>query len=344
LREYYPLWVLYPSVTMLTVANTINAGADISAIAAGINLLVPIPTSALPIPIGLMILALQILGSYRLITSVFKWLTLALLAYVGAAFFARPDWSAVLHGTLIPTIRMERDFLMALVAVLGTTISPYLFFWQASEEVEEEITEGRLTERERAGATDDELRSATWDVGLGMAFSNLVMYFIILATGATLHASGQTSIATAAEAAQALAPFAGRAAEALFALGLIGAGVLAVPVLTGSAAYAAAEAGGWRSGLSTRPREAKAFYTVIVASTVVGMLMDFAHIDPITALYWTAVLNGLLAPPLLALVMLMANNRLVMGERTNGRGLNVLGWGTVLVMSAAAVGLLWSWR
>ena len=344
LRRNYPRWVRYPAIAMLVVANTINAGVDIGAIAAGVNLLVPIPTSALTLPIGLLILALQILGSYRLIARVFKWLTLALLTYVGAAFLARPDWGEVLRGTLLPSLHLDGDLLMALVAVLGTTISPYLFFWQASEEVEEEISAGRESVAQRAGATDPELQAARWDVGAGMAFSNVVMYFIILASAATLHTSGQRSITSAAEAAQALEPLAGRAAEALFAIGIIGAGMLAIPILTGSAAYAVAEGGGWRSGLSTRPRDAKVFYAVIITSTLIGMLIDFSDLDTITALYWTAVLNGLLAPPLLVLVMLIANNRSVMGERTNGRALNLLGWGAVVAMSAAALGLLWTWR
>ena len=344
LRRNYPRWVRYPAIAMLVVANTINAGVDIGAIAAGVNLLVPIPTSALTLPIGLLILALQILGSYRLIARVFKWLTLALLTYVGAAFLARPDWGEVLRGTLLPSLHLDGDLLMALVAVLGTTISPYLFFWQASEEVEEEISAGRESVAQRAGATDRELRAARWDVGAGMAFSNVVMYFIILASAATLHTSGQRSITSAAEAAQALEPLAGRAAEALFAIGIIGAGMLAIPILTGSAAYAVAEGGGWRSGLSTRPRDAKVFYAVIITSTLIGMLIDFSDLDTITALYWTAVLNGLLAPPLLVLVLLIANNRSVMGERTNGRTLNLLGWGAVVAMSAAALALLWTWR
>jgi NRAMP (natural resistance-associated macrophage protein)-like metal ion transporter len=343
LRRHYPRWVLYPAVFVLVTANTINAGADIGAIAAGLNLLVPIPIPAMIIPISLTILALQLWGSYRLIARVFKWLTLALFAYIGAAFFAHPDWGAVLRGTLIPTIRLDGTFLMALVAILGTTISPYLFFWQASQEVEEEEEEGRVRLWQRQGATTTELRYAGWDVGIGMFFSNLVMYFIILTTAATLHAAGQTDIASAAEAARALEPLAGRGAEALLALGLVGTGFLAVPILTGAGAYAVAEAWGWRSGLDEEPRRAKPFYGVIVGATLVGMLINFVGINPITALYWTAVLNGLLAPPLLVLIMLIANNRSVMGERTNGRALNVLGWATTLAMAAAALGLLVSW-
>jgi NRAMP (natural resistance-associated macrophage protein)-like metal ion transporter len=343
LRRHYPRWVLYPAVSILVVANTINAGVDIGAIAAGLNLLVPIPITAMIIPITVAILALQLFGSYRLIARVFKWLTLALFAYIGAAFFAHPDWGAVRRGTLLPTVRLDQAFLMALVAILETTISPYLFFWQASEEVEEEVSLGRTKLSQRRGATDRELRLAAWDVDLGMLFSNVVMYFIILATAATLHVAGQTDIGSAAEAAKALEPLAGSAASTLLALGLIGSGFLAVPILTGAGAYAAAEAWGWQYGLNESPRRAKPFYAVIIAATLVGMLIDFVGINPITALYWTAVLNGVLAPPLLVLIMLMANNRAVMGERTNGLGLNILGWATAAAMAAAALGFVVSW-
>jgi NRAMP (natural resistance-associated macrophage protein)-like metal ion transporter len=340
LRQHYPRWVRYPAVAMLVVANTINAGVDIGAIAAALNLLVPLPINAFIVPIAVGILALQIFGSYPLIARTFKWLTLSLLAYVGAALFAHPDCGAVVRGTLLPTISRDRSFLMALVAILGTTISPYLFFWQASEEVEEETSLGRLDEASRRGATDAELRLAAWDVDLGMLASNGVMYFILLASAATLHTAGLTQIGSAAEAARALDPLAGHAATWLFALGIIGTGMLAVPILTTAAAAAVAESFGWQSSPDARLSEAKPFYAVIVGSTLVGLLVNVLGIDPITALYWTAVLNGLLAPPLLVLIMLIANNPTVMGTRVNGRGLNVLGWGTVGVMTAAAAGLV----
>lgn len=257
LRKHYSGAVLYPAVVALFVANTINAGADIGAIAAGINLLVPVPVAFLIVPIAVTIVALQIWGSYRLIANVFKWLTLALLAYVGSAVLAHPDWGAVLRGTVIPTIQLDRTFLATLVAILGTTISPYLFFWQASQEVEEEVSMGRKSVAERQGATRGELKYAAWDTCIGMLVSNVVMYFIILATGATLFASGQTDIQSATDAAEALRPIAGDAASILLALGLIGAGFLAVPILTGSAAYALSEAFGWRSGLDEEPGRAK---------------------------------------------------------------------------------------
>lgn len=343
LRQHYPRRVLYSAVIVLLLANTINAGADIGAIAAGINLLVPIPPAALIVPITLAILGLQVFGSYRLIARTFKWLTLALFAYIGAAFFARPDIGDVVRGTFIPTLRFDQTFIMALVALLGTTISPYLFFWQASQEVEEEISEGRTTQLLRQGATRSELRTAGWDVGIGMFFSNIVMYFIILTTAATLHREGLTDINTATEAAEALAPLAGRGAEALLALGLIGSGFLAVPILTGSGAYAAAEAWGWRYGLDEKPEQARPFYAVIILATVVGMLINYVGINPIHALYWTAILNGLLAPPLLVLIIAIGRNESVMGERRLGGVLLIACWLTAAAMTVAAIALVASW-
>jgi NRAMP (natural resistance-associated macrophage protein)-like metal ion transporter len=339
-RQHYSRRLLYPVVFALVMANVINAGVDIGAIGAAINLLVPIPIPVLIIPIAIAILAVQIFGSYRLIASIFKWLTLALFAYIAAAFFARPDLAAVLRGTFIPTFRLDRLYLATLVALLGTTISPYLFFWQAEQEVEEEISMGRKRLWQRSGATTKELKYAAWDVNIGMFLSNVVMYFIILTSAATLFAAGKTHIGTAAEAAQALRPLAGNGASLLLAVGLIGAGILAVPVLTGSAAYAVSEAFGWTRGLDEKPRHAQKFYLVIIAATLVGMLINFVGINPIDALFWTAVVNGMLAPPLLVVIMMIANNRKVMGDRVNGRWMNVLGWATTLVMAAAAIALI----
>jgi NRAMP (natural resistance-associated macrophage protein)-like metal ion transporter len=344
LRRHYPRWLLYPAVLLLTVANTINAGADIGAVAAGINLITGAPTWLMVLPVTGAILGLQLWGSYRLIANTFKWLTLALLAYFGAGFLSHPDWGAVLRHTFIPTVRLDSEFLAVLVAILGTTISPYLFFWQASEEVEEEITLGRTKLRQRQGATKQELRYAWLDVNAGMAFSNLVMYVIILTTAATLHQAGQTDIQSAADAAQALRPIAGDAAGVLFALGLIGAGFLAVPILTGSAAYAVSEAFGWKYGLDEKPARAKQFYAVIVVASLAGTAMDFTGINPIDALFWTAVINGFVAPPLLVLIMHMANNERVMGERRNHALANAVGWATSAIMVAAAAGLVLTWR
>jgi NRAMP (natural resistance-associated macrophage protein)-like metal ion transporter len=252
LRKYYSRKLLYPVVLGLVIANTINAGVNIGAMAAAINMLVPISIPVLIIPITLIILAVQIWGSYRMIAKIFKWLTLALFAYILSAFFAKPDWGEVLRHTLIPTFQLDHTFILTLMAIMGTTISPYLFFWQANQEVEEEMSMGRKHLWQRKGATDKELKYASWDVNIGILFSNAVMYFIILATGATLFKAGQTNIQSATEAAEALRPLAGDAAQVLFAVGIIGAGALAVPILTGSAAYAVAEAFGWKRGLDER--------------------------------------------------------------------------------------------
>ncbi len=343
LRRYYPPYILYPALAGLMIANTINAGTDIGAIAAGLNLLLPIPIPALILPVTLIIIAFMVWGSYRLIASVFKWLTLALFTYVGAAFFAHPDAGAVLRGTFIPSISLNANFLATLVAILGTTISPYLFFWQASQEVEEKVSIGRTKLWQRRGTTDAELKYAAWDINTGMFFSNLVAYFIIMATGATLFAAGKTDISSAADAAQALRPLVGDAATILFAVGIIGSGFLAVPVLVASSAYALSEAFRWRHGLDQNPTRAWQFYAVIIASMLIGMEINFLGINPIKALFWTAVINGLLAPPFLVLIMLIANNRRVMGERTNGLVSNILGWLATVSMFAAAIGLFATW-
>jgi NRAMP (natural resistance-associated macrophage protein)-like metal ion transporter len=344
LRHNYPRWLLYPAVVLLVVANTINAGADIGAIAAGINLLVPgLPITAMIIPIALLVLGLQVWGSYRLIARIFKWLTLALLAYVAAGLFAHPDISEIVPATLVPHISLDPGELTTLVAILGTTISPYLFFWQSSQEVEEEVEMGRTRLWQRLGASDDELKYRAWDVNTGMFFAVVVMYFIMLATGATLHKAGQTDINSAADAAVALKPLAGEGAYLLLALGLVGTGFLAVPILTGSAAYAVSEAFGWRYGLNQNPGKAKQFYAVIVVATLVGMLINFIGINPIDALFWTAVINGFMAPPLLVLIMIIANNRAIMGRCVNGLWTNILGGAATVAMFVAAIVLAFNW-
>lgn len=343
LHRYYPRWILYPVVIGLVVANTINAGTDIQAISAAINMFVPLPIWSMVVPIALAIVALQIWGSYRLIVYIFKWLTLSLFAYVIAAFLARPDWAKVLYATFLPQFSLDSNFVTTLVAILGTTISPYLFFWQASEEVEEEKSEGRTSIAKRKGASDAELLDEKWDTVTGMLFCNLVFYFVILAAASTLHPAGVTEIQSATEAAQALRPLAGNAATILFAIGLIGAGLLAVPVLTGSAAYAVAETFGWRSGLDEKPRHAKKFYAVIAVSTLIGVLIDFMGINPISALFWTAVINGVIAPPLLLVVMLVSNDERVLGDRANGIWTNIVGWLATAIMFAAAIGMFLTW-
>src|SRR5437870_2374711 len=337
LRRHYSRNLLYLSILGLVVANTINAGADIGAVGAAINLLIPIPIAVVIVPIALIILALQIWGSYRLIARTFKWLTLALFAYIGSALYAKPDALQVLKATFVPRLSFDVTFLSMLVALLGTTISPYLFFWQADQEVEEEISFGRVTVSQRRGASDAEMKYARWDVYIGMFLSNAVMYFIILATAATLFKTGKTNIQSATDAAEALKPLAHGAASLMLAVGLIGSGFLAVPVLTGCSAYAVSEAAGGRYGFNQKFREAKLFYGVIIGSTLIGVLLNFVGINPIRALVFAAIIHGFLAPPLLVAIMLVANNRQIMGERVNGRWTNILGWTTTLVMFVAAV-------
>jgi NRAMP (natural resistance-associated macrophage protein)-like metal ion transporter len=343
LHRYYPRWLLYPVVAGLVIANTINAGTDIEAISAAINIFVPIPISLMVVPIAVAIVVLQVWGSYRLIVRVFKWLTITLFAYVIAAYLAHPNWSEVLRATVIPQISFDSAYLTTIVAILGTTISPYLFFWEASEEVEEEKSAGRSSLSQRKGVTDLELRAEKIDTITGMIFCNVVFYFVILASAATLHVSGQVDIQSATEAAQALRPLAGNLATVLFAFGLIGAGLLAVPVLTGSAAYAVAETFNWPSGLDEKPRHAKKFYGVIAISTLIGVAIDFAGINPIRALFWAAVINGVVAPPLLVVVMFVSNNKRVMGWRTNGPFTKLIGWLATAVMFAAAIAMFVSW-
>jgi NRAMP (natural resistance-associated macrophage protein)-like metal ion transporter len=339
LRRNYPPWVLWGACTLLIVANVVNIGADLGGMAeatemvTGINSLVWIPVYAV------LITSLLFWTSYRVIARVFKWLTLVLFAYVIAAFLAHPDWSAVLRSTFVPHVEWSSAYLATFVGILGTTISPYLFFWQASQEVEEERKKGRTSVAQRKGATDKELRKSRTDVITGMFFSNFVMYFIILTTAATLHAHGQTSITTAQQAAEALKPLAGQGAYLLFTLGLIGTGMLGVPVLAGSAAYAISEASAWRGTLEDKPGPAKKFYAVVAAAMMLGIGLDYFGIDAVKMLFWSAVLNGVLAPPLIILVVLLTSSTKVMGNRVNPAILKWLGWATAAVMVAAAVAM-----
>jgi NRAMP (natural resistance-associated macrophage protein)-like metal ion transporter len=339
LRRRYSRPVLSVVVLALFAANTLNAGADLEAIVDALRLIVRVPVMPATVIVAAVILALQIFGSYELICRIFKWLALSLLAYVGSAWLSHPEIGAVLRGTFVPTLRFDRDFVAMLVALFGTTISPYLFFWETDQEVEEQAAaSSHHHEAPMRGA--EAMRRRAIDVNVGMLFSNLVMYFVIFATAATLHRSGTTHIESAAQAAQALRPLAGNAASLLLAIGLIGSGMLAVPVLTGSAAYAVAELFGWRSGLSAKPRQALPFYGVIVVSTGLGLLIHATHVKPYDALVGAAIVNGVLAPPMLFLIMRMSRSRDVMGERVNGPLLNVLGWSAMALMSLAAIALL----
>jgi NRAMP (natural resistance-associated macrophage protein)-like metal ion transporter len=338
-RIYYPRWVLWGACSILVVANVINIGADLGGMAEATQLITGI-RSLIWIPVyTLFILGLLFWGSYKLIAKVFKWLTLVLFAYVFASFYAHVDWRHALAVTFVPHLEWSRGFLAVLVAILGTTISPYLFFWQAAEEVEEGRTKGR-TLAERKDATAGELRSARADTIVGMFFSNLIMYFIILTTAATLHAHGQTDITTARQAAEALRPLAGKGAYLLFTLGLIGTGMLGVPVLVGSCAYALAEAAMWRGSMADKPKSARKFYAVMSVAMAVGLVLNYLGFNAVKMLFWSAVINGLLAPPLILLVILLTSSRKVMGKRLNPPLLRYLGWATFAVMTAAAVGMI----
>jgi len=337
LKEHYPRALLRIVVLLLLVANVINLGADLGAMGAAVALIVTGPALAATIVFGIVSILLEVFVSYARYAAVLKWATLSLFSYFAVVLLAEVDWYAALKGTLVPHFAFTKDHVTALVAVLGTTISPYLFFWQSGQEVEEQHRRHVKPLMVSPRSAGPELRRIRVDTLVGMAFSNLTAIVIVIATAATLHKAGITQIDSAVEAASALRPLAGELAFALFALGIVSTGLLAVPVLAGSAAYAVAEMFGWREGLNQRPREAKAFYAVIAVATLAGVAMSFLAINPMKALYWAAVVNGLLAPPLMIVTMLIARNPKVMGELTISRGLAFWGWLSTGVMGAVAV-------
>ena len=343
LREHYPRWMLWLACALLIVGNTINIAADLAGMAAGARLLTGIDAIWFVPAFTALILALLVFASYERMTRVLKWLTLALFSYVFAAMLSGANWPAVIRGTMIPSITLDRDYLLMFVAILGTTISPYLFFWQAAQNAEQDaLIMKRIVGRPRR-AVQRELRAAARDVNAGMLFSNLIMYFIILTAGSTLNRAGITNVQTAAQAAEALRPIAGDAASLLFTIGLVGTGMLGVPVLAGSAAYAVAEAAAWRAGMDEKVHKARQFYGIIAVAMVVGMFLNFLHVDAIKLLIGSAVINGLMAPPLIAIVLIVCNNQRVMGPHRNTRALNVLGGFAVLIMTLAAGALVVSW-
>jgi Mn2+/Fe2+ NRAMP family transporter len=343
IRRYYPGWLLYATLVGVMIGNTIEAAADLGGMAAALHLLIPLPIPWIVVGTAGILVALQLWGSYTLIRNIFRWLALALLAYIPAALLAKPDVGAVLKGTLLPRLPFTQESLSLLVAVIGTTLSAYLYTWQSNEEVEEEIAMGRHHLSQRRGATDAELHKSWWDIVTGMAFSNVIMYFIMLATASTLFPAGQTDINTAAEAARALQPLAGQAAGLLFTLGIVGVGFLAVPVMISGAAYDVCQTFGWHHSLHARPHEAKAFYAVIVLVTLIAVGLNFLGVNPMKALVWSGIVQGFSTPPLLLLIMLMTNNRRIMGAQVNSRALNILGWITTGAIFAASAGLVLSW-
>jgi NRAMP (natural resistance-associated macrophage protein)-like metal ion transporter len=340
LRDHYPRWLLWTACGLLVVGNTINIAADLGGMAAATTMLTNVPRAPLvPVYAGA-ILALLVYASYERMTQIFKWMTLALFTYLVAAFLAHPHWLAVLRGTVVPSIETTQDYLLTFVAILGTTISPYLFFWQAAQTAEQyELIEMRFPHRRRR-ALGREVRDATVDTWVGMLASQLIMYFIILTAGATLHARGITDVQTADQAAAALGPAAGALASWLFAFGIIGTGMLGVPVLAGSAAYAVAEAAGWERGMDEKPHSAKEFYGVMAVAMLVGTLLALLRINAIKLLLWSAVANGVLAPPLIVIILFVCNNGKIMGRHRNGRAANILGWIAAALMTAAAIAMI----
>ena len=344
MRRHYPVPLLYLLVGLLVVANTINIGADLGAMAAALRLLVDGPMAIYVIGFAVITVLLEIFVRYSRYVSVLRWLALSLFAYVATVFVVSVPWLSVARSLVLPHVVLSADYLTVVVAVFGTTISPYLFFWQAGEEVEDEKEDPKakpLIDAPRQAPR--QMARMQLDTIVGMGFSNVIALFIMLTTAATLNAHGITDIQTSSQAAEALRPIAGRFAFTVFALGIIGTGLLALPVLAGSAAYAVGEVLHWRVGLAQRPGRARAFYGTIAAATFVGALLNFTSLDPIKALFWSAVINGVSAVPIMVMIMLMASRRRVMGQFTLTRRLTVLGWLATAIMGAAVIGMFASW-
>jgi NRAMP (natural resistance-associated macrophage protein)-like metal ion transporter len=339
--QHYPNWLLQAIVVLLFVANILNIGADLGAMADASALLIGGPRPLYVVAFGTLCALMQIFMQYSRYVGVLKWLTLALFAYFGTVMVVKIPWGEAARGFLVPTFSLEPAFWTTVVAIMGTTISPYLFFWQASQEAEDTKEEPRrqpLVKAPRQGP--DAIDRIRVDTYVGMAFSNAVALAIMITTAATLHMAGITDIDSSSQAAEALRPVAGPLAFALFTLGIVGTGLLAVPVLAGSAAYALGEARKWPIGLAREPKKAKAFYLAIATATLIGILINFSPINPIKALYWSAVINGVVAVPVMAIMMLMAVNAKVMGKFTVPLAMRVVGWGATAVMALAVVGMV----
>jgi len=327
IREHLPPWVLFPMLALAIVGNVIEAAADLGGIGAGLNLLVPVPIPLIVIATAVGLVAFQIFGSYALLRKIFQWLTLALFAYVAAAILAKPDPLEVIRATVLPRVHPDEEFLSMLVACMGTSLSAYIYTWQSNQEVEEHRS----------------LQTTRRDVLIGMTFSNVILYFIILTTGATLHPAGHTELDSAAQAAQALAPLAGPAAGALFAIGMVGVGVVAVPVMTTGAAYDLVQGFGKPGSLRAKPHETKLFYATIAVVTAIAVAANFFGLNPMRALVWSGIVQGFSVPPLLLIIMLLTNSRKLMGQATNGRLINVLGWSTTALTFLATGWLVVTW-
>ncbi len=340
LKAVFPAWVVIAAVVLLLIANTLNIAADVAAMGEAARLVFGGSRMAFIVGFALVSLILQVFVPYHRYVRVLKWLTLSLFAYVAVAFMVNAPWLEAFHRAILPKLHLNADAAMMVVAIFGTTISPYLFFWQCSEEVEEIGAHpgARPLKNFPKGARSELLR-IRWDTYIGMAFSNAIAFFIILSTAVTLNAKGVTNIQTAADAAAALRPLAGDFAFALFGVGIVATGLLALPVLAGSAAYAIAEAMGWKEGLERRARDAKGFYAVIALATLAGLALTFSGLDPIKALVWSAVVNGVIAVPLMVVIMLLVIRKGVMGAFTATPVQWLFGWGATAVMAAASVAM-----
>ncbi len=344
IRTKFSRKVLYVCTVLLFAANTFNIGADLGAMAKGAQLLNPTWNFAvLVIGFSVLSLGLQIFTPYARYAKYLKWLAMVLLAYIFSAILAHLNWSDVMHHAVIPSFSFNKDQMLLVAAILGTTISPYLFFWQTSQEVEEQISQGKTSVVSRQGATKEEVRNLRIDVWSGMFLSNLVMFFIIAASGAILFANGITHITSAAQAAEALRPFAGNSTYFLFAIGIIGTGLLAIPVLAGSSSYALSESWGLpRQGLNRKLKQAYAFYGVIIISMIVGLAINFIGLDPIKALIYAAVGNAIVSPIVLVLIVILSSQKKLMGEWVNPLWVKIVGWFVVLLMTAAGIGAIWA--
>ena len=343
IKQHYPRWLLHLALAGVVLGNTIEAGADLGGMAAALNLIVPIQIPWLVIGLTAAMLLLQIYGSYTLIRNIFRWLALALLAYLGSALLAKPELGSVIRGTLIPSIHLNRESLAMMLAILGTYLSAYIYTSHSNQDVEEDISMGRRRLIDRMGTTKAELAHSARDIAFGMFFSALVMYFIVLSTAATLFKAHITEISSAAQAAQALQPLAGKAAGLLFAIGVVGVGFIAVPVMTTGAAYDLCQTFGWPHGLHKSPRECREFYISIGIVTMIAMTMNFFGLNPIKALVWAGIVQGFSTPFLMLMVMLITNKRKIMGRWVNNPYLNLLGWITTIAVSLVSLGLVVSW-
>lgn len=343
IKHAYSRKVLYVCTFLLLIANTLNIGADLGAMAKAVQLVSPnLSFVFLVIFIGIVGLLLQVFIPYKKYAKYLKWLVVALFAYVATGLIINMDWSVLLRDGIIPHITFTKTQILLITGILGTTISPYLFFWQTSQEVEEQIAEGKVTVKARRGTNDAEVKAMRVDVWTGMFLSNLVMFFIIAVSANTLFVNGITNIGTASDAALALKPLAGPWATLLFAIGIIGTGMLAIPILAGSTSYAISESFGWKEGLYRKLNEARAFYGVIILSIIIGILINFIGIDPIKALIYSAIANGIIAPIVLVFIVHISGSKQIMGRYKNSRFGNIVGWIITILMSITALAAIYS--